>query len=77
MTTSNDAHASHAADPVELDALQTGPRPLISGLTERLIAAGVDPEAVVDDEALFGEIDHLRDRPALEGPRHWWRRRSG
>jgi|GEM_PF-4808028 hypothetical protein len=47
--------------------------PLISGLTERLTAAGVDPQDVVDDGALAAEIDHLQDLAGAE-PEHRRRR---
>ncbi|MEQ1788473.1 MAG: B-box zinc finger protein [Acidimicrobiales bacterium] len=52
------------------------PHPLISGLTEHLVEAGVvDPGHTVDVEALYAELAHLRDVltptcPDAVAPRH-------
>lgn len=43
--------------------------PLVSGLIDRLAAAGVDPRDVVDDDELAAEIDHLQDLAGAE-PEH-------
>lgn len=43
--------------------------PLVSGLIDRLAAAGVDPRNVVDDDELAAEIDHLQDLAGAE-PEH-------
>lgn len=50
--------------------------PLISGLTDRLAEAGVDPRDVVDDGALAAELDRLQDLAGAEPePRRWHHRR--
>jgi hypothetical protein len=48
------------------------PRRLISGLTERLVEAGADPEDVIDDEAVIEEIDRLQDMARVESERRGW-----
>jgi hypothetical protein len=53
-------------------------RRLISGLSERLARAGVDPGQMIEDDALLNDVDHLR--AGAPEPRRWWRparRRSG
>lgn len=56
------------------------PHHLISGLTERLVESGADPEDVIDEEAVIEEIDHLqelaRSEPRRRGWRPWARRRD-
>jgi len=50
------------------------PRRLISGLTERLVESGADPEDVIDEEAVIEEIDHLQELARTEPRRRGWRR---
>lgn len=49
------------------------PRRLISGLTERLVQSGADPEDVIDDEAVIEEIDRLQELARSEAERRGWR----
>jgi hypothetical protein len=49
------------------------PRHLISGLTERLVQSGADPEDVIDDEAVIEEIDRLQELARSEAERGGWR----
>lgn len=55
---------------------RVGDRPahhLISGLSERLAEAGADPEDVVDDEEILGDVERLQALAAVEPPRRWGR----
>jgi hypothetical protein len=49
------------------------PHHLISGLTERLVDAGADPEDVIDDEAVIEEIDRLQALARTDAERRGWR----
>ncbi len=49
------------------------PHHLISGLTERLVESGADPEDVIDDEAVIEEIDRLQELARAEAERRGWR----
>jgi hypothetical protein len=51
--------------------LDREPHTLISGLTEALEEAGVDPEDVVDDDDLVDDIAHLQDLAAEPEHRRW------
>lgn len=51
------------------------PHSLISGLADRLVQAGADPEHVVDDAELREDIDRLQEQAAVPPVRHGrWRR---
>jgi hypothetical protein len=50
------------------------PHHLISGLTERLAEAGADPEDVVDDDEINGDVERLQAMAAAEPARRWGRR---
>ncbi len=50
--------------------------PLISGLTEHLVAAGADPTDVVDDDEIIEDLNRLQELAAKE-PRHLWHRHHG
>jgi hypothetical protein len=50
--------------------------PLISGLTEHLVAAGADPTDVVDDDEIIEDVTRLQELAAAE-PRHLWHRHHG
>lgn len=50
------------------------PRPLISGLRERLEEAGADPDDVVDDAELIDDIGRLQDLAATPPEQRAWRR---
>ncbi len=53
------------------------PRPLISGLTERLEQVGADPADVVDDDELTDDIARLQRHASEDHPStHRWFRRS-
>jgi hypothetical protein len=47
--------------------------PLISGLTDHLVAAGADPTDVVDDEEIIEDVSRLQTLAATE-PHHLWPR---
>ena len=47
--------------------------PLISGLTEHLVAAGADPTDVVDDDEIIEDVSRLQRLAATE-PHHLWHR---
>lgn len=47
--------------------------PLISGLTEHLVAAGADPTDVVDDDEIIEDVNRLQELAANE-PHHLWHR---
>ena len=45
--------------------------PLISGLTEHLVAAGADPTDVVDDDEIIEDVSRLQALATKE-PHHRW-----
>ena len=45
--------------------------PLISGLTEHLVAAGADPTDVVDDDEIIEDVSRLQSLAATV-PHHCW-----
>lgn len=47
--------------------------PLISGLTDHLVAAGADPTDVVDDDEIIEDVSRLQTLAATE-PHHLWHR---
>ncbi|MGH9086302.1 MAG: hypothetical protein ACRDYW_12700 [Acidimicrobiales bacterium] len=47
--------------------------PLISGLTEHLVAAGADPTDVVDDDEIIEDVSRLQSLAATK-PTHPWHR---
>jgi hypothetical protein len=59
--------AARAVLRFEAHCIDREPHSLISGLTERLVRAGVDPEDVVDDDELMGELIELQDRAREAG----------